>query len=264
MAGQFKKPPILEFPGRGRAVIEADRLFANKPRIPGRVVLCFFLEILRAQRRKGRLSPLLKLRGEGEPIQVFRLGTGRDALTVCFPGVGAPLAAAVLEELIGLGGRRFVVCGGAGVLDGGIPAGTTVVPVAAVRDEGTSYHYQPPGRLSRPHRAAVAAIEAACRSCGLDPLKGLTWTTDAVYRETISAVRRRRAEGCLTVEMEAAALFAVARFRKVVLGQVLYAGDDVSGADWDGRDWDRLARTRKRLFELAVDACRRIPKGAAR
>ena len=62
-------------------------------------------------------------------------------------------------------------------------------------------------------------------------------------------------------EMEAAALFAVARFRKVVLGQILYAGDDVSGTDWDDRDWDKLARTRSDLFELAVDACRRLPTG---
>ncbi len=259
MAEKNEKLPILEFPGRGRAVIEAERLFATKPRIPDRVVLCFFLEVLKFHQRKGRLSPLLRLRSEGEPIQVFRSGAGRDALTVCFPGVGAPLAAAVLEELIGLGGRRFVVCGGAGVLDSEIPAGATVLPTAAVRDEGTSYHYLPPGRLSRPHRQAVAAIEAACLARDVEPERGLTWTTDAVYRETRSAVRRRRAEGCLTVEMEAAALFAVARFRKVVLGQVLYAGDDVSGADWDHRDWDRLASIRKNLFELASDACRRIP-----
>jgi len=256
------RAPILEFPGAGRSVIEAERLFAGRPRIPARAVLCYFMEVLRAGRRAGKLAPLVKLHGEGDPIQVFRLGSGRAAMAVCFPGVGAPLAAAVLEELIGLGARRFVACGGAGVLDGRIPAGTLILPTAAVRDEGTSYHYLRPGRTSRPHPRAVAAIEQACRARGVAPVKGLTWTTDAVYRETRAAVRRRRAEGCLTVEMEAAALFAVARFRKVVLGQLLYAGDDVSGADWDQRGWDRLARTRRDLFDLAMDACRRIPARA--
>ncbi len=250
--------PILEHPGGGRAVIEPSALLARKPRVPERCVLCFFLDVLKRRSRQGQLEPLLKLRGEGEPIQVFRLGKGPGACTVSFPGLGAPFAAAVIEELIALGGRKFVVCGGAGVLDSSIAAGEVIVPTSAVRDEGTSYHYQRGGRVSRPHRDAVRAIERACRERGLTFRKGLSWTTDAVYRETRKMVRRRRAEGCLVVEMEAAALFAVARFRRVVLGQVLYAGDDVSGSDWDRRDWDRLRRTREDLFDLALAACRLI------
>ena len=58
---------------------------------------------------------------------------------------------------------------------------------------------------------------------------GKTWTTDGLYRETRGKVDRRVAEGCLTVEMEAAAFFAVAAFRGVSFGQLLYAGDDLSG-----------------------------------
>ena len=64
---------------------------------------------------------------------------------------------------------------------------------------------------------------------------GKTWTTDALYRETRGKVERRVAEGCLTVEMEAAAFFAVAAFRGVTFGQLLYAGDDLSGDAWDQR-----------------------------
>ena len=68
-------------------------------------------------------------------------------------------------------------------------------------------------------------------------VQGKTWTTDGFYRETPAKVPLRRAEGCLTVEMEAAAFFAVAQFRGVQFGQMLYGGDDVSGAEWDHRDW---------------------------
>ena len=64
----------------------------------------------------------------------------------------------------------------------------------------------------------------------------------------------RRDEGCLTVEMEAAAFFAVAQFRGVTLGQMLYAGDDVSGAEWDERDWRNQYGVRESLFWLAVEA----------
>lgn len=83
---------------------------------------------------------------------------------------------------------------------------------------------------------------------------GKTWTTDAFYRETPAKVARRRAEGCLIVEMGAAALFAVAQFRGVTLAQVLYAGGDSSGATWDDRAWERH-EVRERLFWLAAEAC---------
>jgi hypothetical protein len=83
---------------------------------------------------------------------------------------------------------------------------------------------------------------------------GMTWTTDAFYRETRGKVERRVAEGCLTVEMEAAALFAVARFRGVSLGQVLYAGDDLSGDVWDPRGWTRHTTGRDLLIRLAAES----------
>ena len=59
----------------------------------------------------------------------------------------------------------------------------------------------------------------------------------------------------MTVEMEAAALFAVAQFRGVVLAQVLYGGDDCSGEEWDHRDWHRHLSVRERLLWLAAEAC---------
>ena len=84
---------------------------------------------------------------------------------------------------------------------------------------------------------------------------GKTWTTDAIFRETPAKVQLRRSEGCLTVEMEAAAFFAVAQFRGVIFAQMLYGGDDVSGAEWDARGWNKRISVRERLFWLAAEAC---------
>src|SRR3954463_5348363 len=84
-------------------------------------------------------------------------------LTLFHPGVGAPLAAAMLEEAIALGCRKFVACGGAGVLDRSIALGHLVVPTAAIRDEGTSYHYLPPAREVEPSPEGVADIEATLK-----------------------------------------------------------------------------------------------------
>jgi uridine phosphorylase len=254
-----ERAPILEFPGEGRAILEPFRLGAKDKPLPNRCVLCFFTEILKRERRRGRLTLARKLRGECEPIPVYRLGKGRQALTVSWPGMTAPFAAAVLEELIALGCNGFIACGGAGVLDGSIPPGKLVIPTQALRDEGTSYHYSRASRYNRPHPQAVKAIREACRARGIEPLSGRTWTTDGVFRETPRQIRNRREEGCLTVEMEAAAFFAVARYRKVRFGQVLYAGDDVSGTEWNPRGWRQRTDTRQQLFDLAVEAARRLP-----
>jgi len=83
---------------------------------------------------------------------------------------------------------------------------------------------------------------------------GKAWTTDAIYRETPGKVTLRKAEGCVAVEMEAAAFFAVARFRGVSFGQMLYGGDDVSSEEWDSRGWDRQTNVREKLFWLAAEA----------
>ena len=168
------------------------------------------------------------------------------------------MAAGFLEELIARGCRKFIACGGAGVLNREIAVGHIIVPSAAIRDEGTSYHYLPPAREVEATPAAVAAIEAVLTRNKHNYLVAKTWTTDAIYRETVDKIKRRREEGCLAVEMEAAAFFAVAKFRGVAFGQILYGGDDISGTEWDSRHWDRQVCVREQLFWLAAEACLRL------
>jgi uridine phosphorylase len=172
--------------------------------------------------------------------------------------VGAPLAAGFLDELIALGCDRFIACGGAGVLDGATPVGQVIVPVSAVRDEGTSFHFLPPAREVQAGKQAVAAIIRVLHRHQIAYTAGKSWTTDGLYRETRARIERRRADGCLTVEMEAAAFFAVAAHRGVEFGQLLYGGDDVSGEVWDSRRWDSRRSVREKLFWLAVEACLEI------
>jgi uridine phosphorylase len=171
------------------------------------------------------------------------------------PGVGAPLAAAMLDEVIADGCRKFIACGGAGVLVPDVVVGHIIVPTSAVRDEGTSYHYLPPSREVAAHPDAIDAILAAMRRDDVPHLIGKTWTTDAIYRETPAKIAARRAEGCLCVEMEASAFFAVAQFRGAMFSQLLYGGDDLSSEAWDSRHWNHQASVREKPFWLAAEAC---------
>ncbi|MEM7799821.1 MAG: nucleoside phosphorylase, partial [Chloroflexota bacterium] len=144
-------------------------------------------------------------------------------------------------------------CGGAGVIETKSEMGSIYVPTGAVRDEGLSYHYLPADEPALPHPDAVAAIETTLKERNISYKTGLTWTTDAIYRETKAKINRRREQGCLTVEMEASAFFAVAQFREAVFGQLLYGGDDVSSDTWDSRNWQHAESIRETLFWLAAD-----------
>ena len=246
--------PILEFDPNPEAVIEPGREIKAID-IPEHCVICFFSEVFAKLSQDGTAKVLAELRWGNGPHPVYELEVGGRRLAAFHPGVGAPLAAGLLEEVIALGCKKFVSCGGAGVLDRDVAIGQIVVPVSAVRDEGTSYHYLPPGREVNASPDGIAAIERVLKKHRHDYIVAKTWTTDAPYRETPSKVQLRKSEGCLTVEMEAAAFFAVAQFRGVVFAQMLYGGDDVSGDKWDTRSWQDRESVREQLFWLAAEAC---------
>jgi len=86
--------------------------------------------------------------------------------------------------------------------------------VAALRDEGSSYHYLPPSDFAEADLPLVALATDALRDLGLRVYKGASWTTDAPFRETAAAIEQARERGILAVEMEAAGLYAFARARQ--------------------------------------------------
>jgi len=249
--------PILEYDPSPNAVVQ-PHITITRFDLPARVVLCFFRDAISefVQAIGGR--EIGRLGSEIGTFPVFEVELDGQRIAVAQAGVGAPLAAGWLDELIALGGRAFIAAGGAGVLVPDLAMGHVVVPTAAIRDEGTSYHYLPASREVEPTADALAAILATLDARGVPHVLGKTWTTDGYYRETRDKVARRVAEGCLTVEMEAAAFFAVARFRGVAFGHMLYAGDDLSGEAWDSRGWLDHGSGRDLLLRLAVEAVLRI------
>nr|WP_286161402.1 nucleoside phosphorylase [Clostridium sp. KNHs214] len=136
--------------------------------------------------------------------------------------------------------------------------GHLMITASAVRDEGVSYHYLEPSREIEANKEAVEVIKGVLERHKCKYLISKTWTTDAFYRETPQKVKLRKEEGCVTVEMEAAAFFAVAKFRNVKLGQILYSGDDVSCEEWDSRNWHARGEIREKLFWFAVEACLKL------
>lgn len=245
--------PILEFDTTPHAMLEPAEILHPLPNMPEAVVLCFFQEVITAICGDGKADIIYRLGSEIGKNPVYRLEQNGQAVAVIHAGTGAPLSAAFMEEAIALGGKKFIACGGAGVLDSSIGVGHVIVPTAAVRDEGTSYHYLPPSREVLADKTVVKQIVSVLEKHHVPHDEGKTWTTDAIYRETRPKVAQRRAEGCICVEMETAAFLAVAQFRGVQFGQLLYGGDDVGGDIWDSRRWNKDTSTREKLFWLAVE-----------
>lgn len=254
---EYAPIPLLEFDPDPQAILNPSVQLPVDD-APQRWVLCFFYDVLRDLEKAGILRPVAHLRSEIGPNPVYLLEQNGERLLVMHPGVGAPLAVGFMEEAIAAGGRSFIACGGCGVLDREIAVGHPVVINTAVRDEGTSYHYLAPSRELSASPAAVNALEEVMRGHHVDYCVGKSWTTDAIFRETPARRAKRRDEGCLVVEMEAAAFFALAQFRGVTFGQVVYGGDLVIPEGWDRRDWIARGDVRNALFWLAVEACCRL------
>jgi uridine phosphorylase len=152
--------------------------------------------------------------------------------------VGSAFAVLLAEQAFASGCQLLISLSSAGQITPVAEGPYFVLIERALRDEGTSYHYLPPSRYAEAPPALIAKIAAAGKAGGIKLQVGASWTTDAPFRETATAIEAARAEGILAVEMEAAALyaFAAARAKRVIclaqvtnqMGQI--AGDFEKGA----------------------------------
>lgn len=249
-----KEFPILEFDSDRKAKIDPWKVIET-PEVPEHCVIAFFAEPIREMLEAGKLKQIATFYTATVNLPIYEMIDSGRKVVLILGFLGASGAAAQLEELIAMGCKKFIVCGAAGVLQKGIQVGHLIVPSSAVRDEGTSYHYLAPAREVECKQHTLGAIEDFLEKEKIPFIEAKTWTTDAFYRETQEKVTLRVSEGCVTVEMEAAALFAVAKYRDVDLGYLLFGGDDLSGVEWNQRKWTSREQIRRSLVELSIRAC---------
>lgn len=124
--------------------------------------------------------------------------------------VGASFAVLVAEEMFACGCELLISMTSAGqIITKGRPPYFVLIE-KALRDEGTSYHYLPPSTFSTMNAKLMECLTSAFEKSAYPVFPGATWTTDAPFRETETAIAYGRSEGILGVEMEASALYAFA------------------------------------------------------
>ena len=163
-------------------------------------------------------------------------------------GIGSPHAVTVFEELIGLGGKIFLNIGTAG----GLNKYGIFVCNKALRDEGTSHHYLSNDKFSYPDENLTNSFGKYLLEKKLKISYGTTWTIDAPYRETKKEVEHYAKEGISTVEMEASALFAVAKYRNVKIASAFVVSDFL-GKKWNPKfhNFD-VEKSQKDLLDASV------------
>lgn len=167
---------------------------------------------------------------------VYEVEIDGQKIGVCQTPLGAPAAVQLEEFLIAGGAKKILASGSCGII-GKIKLNTFFVPVKALRDEGTSFHYLPASRYVKLNAQMVAELEQSLTNLGAKYQEITTWTTDAFFRETQNKVTEFIDEGVNAVEMECAGLTACAQFRKVQFAQLLFTADSLTGLKHDRRDW---------------------------
>lgn len=197
---------LEEFDANKTAIINPDMCVEKIENFPEVTISCFseelFNEVLEFFRAKeiasvhsaSGLNPIYEVTYKGKRFAMFK------------SMVGEPLCVGQYEEIIAMGSKRLILLGNCGVLDKRIEDCGIIIPIKAVRDEGTSYHYAKPCDTIDVNHNYRDEFKKVLKEFGYPYVEGITWTTDACYRETRDKVNKRKEMGAVCVEMECAGM----------------------------------------------------------
>ena len=192
-------------------------------------------------------------------------------LTIVSTGIGSPSAAIAVEELERVGVETVIRVGTIGALQAGIEIGDMIVATGATKDEGTSKRYEQVEFPAVPDYGVLTALVDAAEANEKGATTGASGeatsrvhvgpiaTDDAFYAETEDYVAAWEDAGILAVEMEAAAIFTLARRKGMNAGAICTVDGNLVTGTQKGEGEDELPEKAKNNVERAID----IALGAA-
>lgn len=250
---------LTEFDNNPSAVIDPSMAFSRVENFPEVTISCFsfhmfdaLLEIFHEKKVLGVIKQA------NQHFPVYDVVYEGKHFAFYLSAVGAPACTGNYEEIVAMGSKTLILFGNCGVLDKRIEDCGIIIPTAALRDEGTSYHYTPASDMIEVNHKYQDLFEEVLVERGYPFVKGMTWTTDAFFRETREKVNRRKEMGAVCVEMECAAVQAMCDFRKTEFFEFFYAGDNLDHSSWEPRSLRQDSRLDDKLkiamlaFELGL------------
>ncbi len=248
---------IDTFDLNGEEIIKAKNNVRMIENFPTTVLVVFSVKMCNLFLSKYDAIKIGTLSAAGQKLSIYQFEYKGIKIGFFNTVLGGAASAGLLEELIALGAEKLLYFGSCGALHKEIAEGRLLVPTAAYRDEGVSYHYAEASDYLEIETAPVLMQILDDMHISYNATK--TWTTDAFYRETRSNLEKRKAEGCGVVEMECASIMAVGQFRKKKVYQFLYAADCLADSDWDKRILGNMPTDlRERILLVAIEVATRL------
>lgn len=243
--------PVLEYDTSSKEIIAPDH-GAESLRLPEKLIFAFLGETVERYAEKHHATVAEKFETITKTFPIYVISDNETEFTLVEAPLGGAASAQFLDTLIACGCKKIIATGSCGVLES-LDENEFLIPVKALRDEGTSYKYLPSERYVSLDGEMISAIQKTFDDLSIPYTECTAWTTDGFFRETADMVQYRKEEGCACVEMECASLAACALKRGAQFGQFLYTADSLSNVDaYDERGWG------KDSLNKALEICVRI------
>lgn len=164
----------------------------------------------------------VKVVGRGKPYQCATA----NGITIINFGMGSPSAATIMDLLVAVQPEAVMFLGKCGGLKKRNKIGDLILPIAAIRGEGTSNDYFPQEVPALPAFALQKAISTTIRDYKVDYWTGTVYTTnrrvwehDDAFKEYLQRIR------AYAIDMETATIFTVGFYNKIPTGALLLVSD---------------------------------------
>ncbi len=249
---------LSEFDPNKVAVINPHGIVNTVEGMPRVAVTCYAKETFERMLAGFEAEQIASTSTANGIIPIYKVTYKGVEIALFMNDVGAPASAALMEDVYQMGAEKIIIFGTCGVLEKSIDDCAIIIPNSAMRDEGTSYHYALASDEIPVNEKYMSVFTGMLDELQIKYTVGKTWTTDAIYRETVDKIKRRKEQGCICVDMECSADAAVAQFRGKDLVQFFYAADNLDAEEWDVRSLSNSAKLEEKdrvaaiALELAV------------
>ena len=213
-------------------IVKLEQIYGKQKHIVDKCLIIFSKVIHDHILKEFECEVIVELGACNGNIPVYCLEYKGEKIVFYLTGIGSAFASGACYEAHWLtGATKFVMFGSCGSLDSEKTNGKFIIPTQSFRGDGASYYYAPASDYIEIKNCN--ALEDIFEELKVPYVKGRVWTTDSVLRETKGLVAKRKAEGCIAVEMELAGVQAVCNFYGLELYDFLEAGDVLAESGYE-------------------------------
>ncbi len=247
---------IHDFDNETEPLIKLENFYGSPKQLVDKCLIIFSKEIHDHLLAAYTCEQIGLITGCNGNTPIYRMPFGDGAIAFYLTGIGSTIASGTCYEVHWqTGATKFIMFGSCGSLDREQTSGRYIVPSACYRGDGCSYYYAPPSDyLTVKNSGKVAAV---FDELGVPYVQAKVWTTDSMLRETVGLVHKRKAEGCIAVEMELAGVEAMCEYYGLELYDFLEAGDVLEENAYDTQDLYKANHHLEKL-RIALEIADRI------